>query len=66
MSWHTNGGGGGRAGGQRGDRARETLQLQPGTSRPELQMSWCGGRESSLIEALAPLALGQGKLPENH
>lgn len=27
MSWHTNGGGGGRAGGQRGDRAREPFSF---------------------------------------
>lgn len=41
-------------------------RLHPGTSRQEQKMSWCGGRENSLIEALATLALGQGKLPENH
>lgn len=34
--------------------------------RQEQKLSWGGGGESSLIEALAALALSQGKLPENH
>lgn len=64
MSWCTNGGGAAERG--RGDEGQGSLRLHPGTSRQEQKMSCRGGRESSLIEALATLALGQGKLPENH